>query len=148
MNTDSNIGWNDTIRLASNASNKNFSLLEDGEYDFTVVNVEKTIFEGNSKVPRCNKAVVTLAIGNTNIKTDFLLLQGSEFRISSFYRSIGRAASNDEVVMDWDHIVGARGRAYISTKCFTGRDGREREINVVKKFLFSEVEDTNSFDEF
>jgi len=133
---DNNImDWNDTIE----SDGQEFILLEEGDYNFTVTNFERGRFPGGQKVPACNKASITVQVdtegeGLAIVKFDLLLYRTLEWRIASFFRCIGMKKQGEKLVMDWNKVVGSRGRAHIKQRSYTNSFGEEKTINDIDKF--------------
>ena len=127
--------WNDTIT----SDGQEFVTLPEGDYTFTVTGFERAHFPGSTKIPPCNKATLTLDIDNdlgiASAKIDLILFRTLEWKISSFFASIGQKKQGETVKMDWDKVVGARGRAHIKPRKYTDRNGNEREANNVERFI-------------
>ena len=127
--------WNDSI--SSDA--KEFVTLPEGDYTFTVTSFERAHFPGSAKLPPCNKASLSLDIDNdkgiTSAKVDLILCRTLEWKISSFFSSIGQKKQGETLKMDWDKVVGARGKAHIKPRKYTDRNGNEREANDVERFI-------------
>ena len=87
-----NVGmdWNDTIEN----DGQEFVILPEGDYNFVVSNFERGRFPGSAKMQACNKASLTLQVetedGVASIRTDLILNRLLEWRISAFFRCIGR----------------------------------------------------------
>jgi len=127
--------WNDTIET----DGQEFILLEEGDYNFTVTNFERGRFPGGQKVPACNKASITVQVdtdgeGLAIVKFDLLLYRTLEWRIASFFRCIGMKKQGEKLVMDWNKVVGSRGRAHIKQRSYTNSFGEEKTINDIDKF--------------
>lgn len=136
MALDANImDWNDTIE----DDGKEFVILPEGDYAFTIINFERGRFPGSAKIPACNKAVLTLSfdndLGNATARIDLILYRTLEWKLASFFRSIGAKQHGEKVVMDWNKVVGARGRAHVAPRNYTGKDGQQRQTNDVVRFL-------------
>ena len=127
--------WNDTI--SSDA--KEFVTLPEGDYYFTVTGFERARFPGSAKLPACNKASLSLDIDNdrgiATARVDLILYRTLEWKIASFFSSIGQKKQGETVSMNWDKVVGARGRAHIKPRKYTSRYGDEREANSVEYFI-------------
>ena len=106
---------------------------------FEVVDFERGRYPGSAKIPPCNKASLTLQVktedGIARIRTDLILYRSLEWKISSFFSSIGQKKQGETVKMDWDKVVGARGKAHIRPRKYTDRNGNEREANDVERFI-------------
>ena len=127
--------WNDTIQ----DDGREFVILPEGDYFFTVTDFERARFPGSAKIPACNKATLSLDIDNdkgiATARVDLILYRTLEWRIASFFRSIGMKKHGEQVVMDWTKVVGARGKAHIKPRKYTDRNGNEREANNVEGFI-------------
>lgn len=127
--------WNDTIE----SDGQEFVLLEEGEYNFTVTGFERGRFPGGQKVPACNKATITVQVkteeGLAVVKFDLLLYRTLEWRISSFFRCIGQKKAGEKLVMDWNKVVGSRGRAHFKQRTYTNNQGEERTVNDIDRFI-------------
>ena len=135
------LDWNSVIQ----DDGKDFiDLLPDGEYVFTVSAFERQYYPGGPKLPACPRAHMTLEIvtdeGIAHVFTDIFLYRGGEWKISSFFRCIGVKEKGESIEMDWNGVVGARGRARIGSRSYTDRNGNQRTINEVKSFLPYELE--------
>lgn len=51
------LGWDDEISRESD-----FTIIPEGDYDFTVTGFERGRYDGSEKLPPCNMAIVTLAV--------------------------------------------------------------------------------------
>lgn len=133
-NNDMLMDWDDAIEN----DGQEFVILPEGDYNFTVVDFERGRFPGSAKIPACNKATLTLQVntadGTATIKTDLILYRSLEWRISSFFRCIGQKKHGERLVMNWNAVVGSRGRAHFKPRNYTDRDGNERQANDVDKF--------------
>ena len=126
--------WNDVIEDDGPA----FITLEEGDYNFTVTGCERGHFPGSQKIPPCNKVSVSANVhtdhGDAFVKFDFFLYRTLEWRISAFYRCIGRKKHGEKLIMDWNATIGAQGRAHIRPRKYTDRYGEERTVNDVVDF--------------
>jgi len=127
--------WNDSIEN----DGIEFVHLPDGEYNFTVTRFERGRFTGSEKLPPCNKAIITLQIdsseGVTTLKINLLLVRSLEWKIAQFFRSIGQKKQGEKLTMNWNKVLGSKGRAYIKQKTYTTSSGDERVFNDVDRFL-------------
>ena len=129
------LDWDDAIEN----DGQEFVVLPEGDYTFTVSNFERGRFPGSAKIPPCNKATLTLNIDNdqgvATARVDLILYRTLEWKIASFFRCIGQKKHGEKVVMDWNKVVGARGRAHIKPRDYTDKNGAERQTNDVDRFL-------------
>ena len=135
MATDNRImDWDDVIQ----DDGQEFVVLPEGDYTFTVTGFERGRFPGSAKIPACNKATISINIDNdkgvANARFDLILYRTLEWKIASFFRCIGQKKHGEKVVMNWNGIVGARGRAHIKPRTYT-KDGEERQVNDVDRFF-------------
>lgn len=141
--------WDDTIEN----DGQEFVVLPEGDYAFTVTSFERGRFPGSAKIPPCNKASLTISIdndkGNASARFDLIMYRTLEWKLASFFRSIGQKKLGERIAMDWNRVVGARGRAHIKPRTYL-KDGQERQVNDVDHFLdydpsvqMIETKDTN-----
>ena len=127
------LDWDDEIEK----DGQDFILLPEGDYVFEVIGCERGRFPGGPKIPPCNKATITLQVktpeGIARVRTDLLLYRTLEWKISSFFRSIGQKKHGERLVMDWNNVVGLRGRARFKVREYQ-KDGEIRQANDVDRF--------------
>lgn len=136
---DENIGreldWDEAITLNPST----FTLLPEGEYDFKVIKLERQRHPGSAKLPPCPKAAVTVEIssvnGSTQITHNFFLHTKTVGLLSAFAISIGLGKQGDVVKLDWNKVLGATGRAKVTVREYTKKDGTKAETNDIKEFL-------------
>lgn len=133
-NSNAGMEWDDTIEN----DGQEYIVLPEGDYNFIVTDFERGRFPGSAKMIACNKATLTLRVktdnGTASIRTDLILNRLVEFRVSAFFRCIGQKKHGDRLVMDWNNVVGSRGRAHVKPRAYTDRDGNERQANEVDRF--------------
>ena len=134
---DRELDWNDEIERESD-----FTLLEDGDYDFVITLLERERHAGSAKLPPCPKAVVTLKIedpeqGQTTIKHSLFLHTKTEGLLSAFFKSIGQKKSGERIRMDWNKVVGSKGRCKVVKEDYTKKDGSPGVRNSIKSFYES-----------
>lgn len=135
QNHDKNLmDWNDAIE----SDGQEFVLLPEGDYNFTVTNFERGRFPGGTKVPPCNKATITVQVktetGIALVKFDLLLYRSLEWRISSFFRCIGQKKHGEKLVMDWNKVVGSRGRGHFKIRTYVNSNNEEKSVNDLDRF--------------
>ena len=135
-NMANNVGmdWNDTIEN----DGQEFIILPEGDYNFVVSAFERGRFPGSAKMQACNKASLTLSVkteeGIASVRTDLILNRLVEWRISAFFRCIGRKKHGERLVMDWNNLIGAKGRAHFKPRKYTDKEGNEKQANDVDRF--------------
>ena len=86
----------------------------------------------------CNKASLTLSVeteeGIASVRTDLILNRLVVWRISAFFRCIGRKKHGERLVMDWNNLIGAKGRAHFKPRKYTDKEGNEKQANDVDRF--------------
>lgn len=133
---DRELDWDEGFELNPST----FTLLPEGEYDFTVTKFERQRHPGSAKLPSCPKAVLTLELhaptGETGIITHNLFLHTkTQGLLSAFAISIGLGKQGETVKIDWSKVLGATGRASVGVRKYTKKDGSEAETNDIKAFL-------------
>ena len=136
MAEDRNImGWDDVLEN----DGQDFVILPEGDYTFTVTNFERGSFPGGAKIPACPKATITLSIDNdqgvATARVDLLLYRTVEWKIASFFRSIGQKKHGEKVIMNWNKVIGSRGRAHFKPRSYTNKNGETRQVNDVDHFI-------------
>ena len=123
-----------------------FLVLEDGDYDYKVTNFERGNFPGGNKIPPCLKATITVEVvtkeGKATVKTDLMLAKADEWKLCAFFRSIGQKKSGEPLKPNWNLVVGSTGRAHFKKKTFVNKDGIEKTVNEIDRFI--DKQDSNS----
>ncbi|MCD8324831.1 MAG: hypothetical protein LUC32_07800 [Clostridiales bacterium] len=133
-NQDMCMDWDDEIQ----SDGAEFIILPEGDYNFTVIDFERGRFPGGPKLPPCNKATLTLQVktddGIATARTDLILYRTLEWRISAFFRCIGQKKHGERLVMNWNKVVGSKGRAHFKPRTYQDKDGNDRQANDVARF--------------
>lgn len=120
-------GWDDVLT----DDGQEFIELAEGDYTFQVINMERGRHMGSARLPACNKATLTLEIttedGVSRLRVDLFLHRNTEWKISSFFRSIGMKKRGEETKPDWNKVVGMWGRCHVKQRTYKGNDGQERK---------------------
>lgn len=132
INNGNSLGWEDEIEQDSQ-----FVELPEGDYDFSVDHYERAEFNGSDKIPPCHQANVFLNIllpdGNTVQVRDTLILHTKmEWKLSSFFASIGLKKKGERVQMKWNQIAGRKGRCKISLD--PDKSNPDRKYNHVRTY--------------
>lgn len=127
------LGWDDEISQESE-----FVLLPDGDYDFEVINFERSRSKGSDSIPPSNMAVLDIKItdGKSTVSVkDYLVLHTKmEWKLSQFFRSIGMKKQGETVRMNWSAVPGAKGRCKVIVDKYTNDKGQTRESNKIAKY--------------
>jgi len=134
MATDNRImDWDDVLE----SDGAEFVVLPEGDYTFTITNFERGRFPGSAKIPACNKATISINIDNdigvATARFDLILYRTLEWKIASFFRCIGQKKHGEKVAMNWNGIIGARGRAHIKPRTYQ-KGNEDRQVNDVERF--------------
>lgn len=125
--------WNDEIEKESD-----FVLLPAGDYDFTVKGFERARYEGSDKLPPCNKAIVSIEIdspeGTATIKHNLYLHSKCEGLLSAFFIGIGQKKHGEKLRMNWNSVIGAKGRCKVGIHTWKNKDGDDMQSNEIKRF--------------
>lgn len=121
-------------------NDSSFTLLAEGDYEFTVEKFERARHGGSAKLPPCNKAVMTLRVGDpfgqsTTITHNLFLHSKCEGLLSEFFVSVGMRKRGEKFNMDFPGSIGRHGMCHVVIDTYTGRDGDERKSNKITKFL-------------
>ena len=133
--------WNSMIEN----DGEEYTLLDEGDYNFEVTKFERDRSSGSGKLPSCPMAVITFRVtdsasGLSTTITDNLVLHSSlEWKLSSFFRSIGQKKHGEPLRPNWQNLVGSKGRCHVYIDKYTNRDGEEKQRNKRSKYLDSEV---------
>ena len=141
--------WDDELSGQDPVSEKRI-VLEEGDYNFLVTKFERGRFPGSDKLPAAHKATIQIQInskeGLVNYGFDILLikLEGFEKRLYGFFRSIGQKEVGQSYKMDWNKVLGSKGRAHFRPKNITGKNGDLVTVNDLVYFIDY---DANNFTE-
>ena len=135
MNENYNTNRNDALDWDSVIEAENeFVLLPEGEYEFTVKSFERGYFNGSEKMSACPKAELTLQIdapqGTAIVKHNLFLSRRTEGLVCAFFISIGQKKHGEPLKMNWQQVIGSKGRCKIGQRLYN-----DNYYNEVKKFL-------------
>ena len=126
--------WNSQIEN----DGPDFIVLPEGDYDYEIVNFERGRHAGSEKLPPCNKAIVHIKIeapeGTTTIRHNLFLHSNTEGLLCSFFAGIGQRKKGERITMNWNAVVGSKGRAKVGIHKWTNDDGKEFTSNQIVKF--------------
>lgn len=127
--------WSDAIENEG----QEFIILDEGDYVFRVVKFERGRFPGSAKIPPCNKAIITVEVqtekGVATAKFDLILYRTLEWKLCSFFRSIGQKKHGEKLVMDWNKVLNSVGKAHFKPRSYTNQYGDKKFINDIEKFI-------------
>lgn len=134
-NIERELGWDDEIQKDGGE----FTLLPAGDYNFTVTKFERARFAGSEKMPACHQAKLELTVhspehGDVVIFHNLFLHTKTEGLLSNFFAGIGQKKKGEKLKMNWQAVVGAKGRCKLEINRFKGNDGADKKNNQVKSF--------------
>lgn len=135
MTTERELGWDDEIEK----DGSDFILLPEGDYFFTVTKFERGRFAGSAKMPACNQAKLELTVhspehGDVVVFHNLFLHTKTEGLLSAFFSAIGQKKKGEKLRMNWNAVIGSKGKLKLEINKFPGKDGQEKTNNQVKKF--------------
>ena len=101
-----------------------YVVAEPGDYDFVVTAFERGRFQGSSKMPPCNQAKLTIRLeipgikGICEIKHNLFLHSKTEWKLCEFFTAIGQRQSGQRVAMNWNAVIGSRGRCKVTKRSY------------------------------
>lgn len=127
------LGWDDEIQQESE-----FTLLDEGDYDFEVTKLERGRSNGSDKIPPSNMAILTLKVtdgrNSTTITERLVLHTILEWKLSQFFIAIGQKKHGKPLKMNWNRVVGAKGRCKVKVESYTNKYGEEKQSNRIDKY--------------
>ena len=137
------LNWDDEIQDETGS----FEPLPEGDYRFTVKQVERARSQGKGKLPPCNMAKVTLTVHGAEFDreiTENLVLHSSiEWKLSQFFLSIGLKKHGEPLRMNWTGAVGRQGNCHVTKREYQKKDGGTGTANDIQKFYaYDEVVNT------
>lgn len=135
MENGKELDWNDKIEN----DGSEYMLLQAGDYDFEITDFERARHGGSEKLPPCNKAVLSVKITapdgqSTTIKHNLFLHSNCEGILSAFFRSIGQKKKGEPLHMNWNAVIGARGRCKVGIHNWKNTNGDDMQSNQIKRF--------------
>lgn len=125
------MAWDATLTGQDNE----FILLQNSTYDFEVTNFQRARYNGSEKMSACYQAKLTLTVhtqnGDAHILHNLFLNTKCEGMLKSFFRAIGQRKKDEDLKMNWNAVLGAKGRAVIGT-----HEYNDKKYNEIKKFVF------------
>lgn len=122
-----------------------FTLLDPGEYDFTVEKFERKLSKNGNKM-----AALTLKVTDGNVSTtvfdNLTLVKSAEWKLSSFFGALGLKKKNEPLKMDWQAIYGKTGRCKIKIEEYDKKDGNIGETNRIDAYIYKEDVTNNNND--
>lgn len=139
------LGWNDEISYEGEGFS--YTLLPEGDYEFTVAKFERARHAGSAKVPPCNMAKVTFTVWGAEDKTEitenYFLCKKFEWKLSQLFLSVGLKKHGEPLRMNWAALTGAHGKCRVYIDNYTKKDGTEGKSNKIRRlYAYDENVDT------
>lgn len=139
------LDWDSEIQ----ADEKEYITLPEGVYPFRVNGFDRGLYDGSAKVPKCKMATLHLVLdggplGEANVDERLYLHSDFEWKLSSFFASIGLKKKGQRVTMNWNAVPGAAGMVKVVVNTYTNKNGQERTNNRVERFIPAEEESGHS----
>ena len=128
-------GWDDAIEN----DGADFEVLPEGDYDFEVTGFERARHNGSEKLPPCNKAVLSIKISGTDgksttIRHNLFLHSKTEGMLCAFFTAIGQRKKGEKINMNWNTVIGSKGRCKVKVRNWTSNNGNPMQSNEIAKF--------------
>ena len=138
-------GWEDEIN--DEGDGFSYTLLPEGDYDFTVAKFERARHAGSAKVPPCNMAKVTFTVwgaeDSVEITENYFLCKKFEWKLSQLFLAVGLKKHGEPLRMNWGALAGTRGKCRVYIDNYTKKDGTAGQSNKIKKlYAYDENVDT------
>ncbi len=139
------LGWDDEI--SDEGEGYSYTLLPEGDYEFTVAKFERARHAGSAKVPPCNMAKVTFTVWGAEDKTEitenYFLCKKFEWKLSQLFLSVGLKKHGEPLRMNWAALTGAHGKCRVYIDNYTKKDGTEGKSNKIRRlYAYDENVDT------
>ena len=101
-----------------------YRVLPNGEYTFTVQNVERGFYlkKEGGKMPDCKMLTVSLLIadpeGDVLLRDNFYLFADNMWKAAAFFRAVGMKKPGERVRMDWNAAMGKWGRVRLTESSY------------------------------
>lgn len=131
--------WEGTFEVSAN---DDFIILAPGEYDFTIVNMERVTAEDNLSWVKAGTpgAKLTLRVTDPNsgqevdLLDTFWMTEKSARKLKGLFGSIGQYKKGDtQLKVSWTNIIGEKGRCEIFNKESNGKT-----YNNIKRYIYKE----------
>ena len=120
-----------------------FILLPEGDYDFTVTQIERSRYnpKPNSKIGPCVQVTATLRVIDpqsgkpVDLRHNLFMWGTTVGMIAQYYDSIGLHKKGTPLALDWrpEMHIGKTGKLKIAHRTYKSNDGQDRIANDIKK---------------
>ena len=117
-----------------------YVLLQPGEYQFEVTDIEYGDYIGSAKIPPCGKVTVKMTVktdkGTAFLRNNFFVCRECAGLNAAFFKSVGLLKEGQKkLTTDWDATVGEKG--WCKTSIYTSDNGNQ--YNNVDRFIVKKV---------
>lgn len=105
--------------------------LEEGDYDFEVADFKRTFAKDNT-TPVLE---LSIKVGDTTIRDWIHFKKSTEWKISQFLICIGQKKHGEPTKVDFDHLIGCKGRCHVTGRTYTKQNGTEGRGNNIGNYL-------------
>lgn len=129
------LDWNSSIENESE-----FELLPEGEYEFTVISMDRGRYAGSEKMSACPQANLTIEVRDpkSNIQGkvfDTLYLhKKAEWKLSQFFIAIGQKKKGEPLQPNWNMVPGSTGKLELTINEYE-RNGEKKKNNRVARYV-------------
>lgn len=129
------LSWDTVQEIGEIQEAQEYVLLPNGIYRYTIVDLEKKIFEGSDKLPQCPQATVTFVIhggelGDSKVYRNFFLTQKTSWTYKQLFLTLRLVKENSNGLIPWDKLIGQTGVAEVNQREYDGKT-----YNNIKYFL-------------
>ena len=140
QNFERELDWGDELTQDA----KDFVLLPQGDYKFTVTGFERKRHTPNlqnpGKLPACPKAEITVLVeteeGDAVMTHNLFLHTSTEGMLSAFFGAIGQKKHGEPLKMNWNAVMGATGVCRVNHREYNGE-----KYNNIKSMIYADKVD-------
>lgn len=128
------IGWDEEFT----ESEPEFQTLPEGDYDFTIMNFERSQYGGSEKIPPCMKITVTFqctnGVDSGRFDENYYMTHKTIWRFGQLLDAVGLKHKDEPAKPSYiQKGIGLTGRMKVSVRKWTN-NGKEYTGNTVKEF--------------
>ena len=113
-------------------------LLPSGDYKGRIAWLDEEDYPGGAKIGPCPKKILTIDVktesGVRQLKAVLFVWPTMSWKLSEFFRSVGRKKHGQPYKMDWTGLVGQRLKVHVGVRSYIGSDGQRHTVNQIDRF--------------